>query len=128
MGAVSAAFGEHEDVLPRDVGKRPGLIAGGLLVVAASYDEDGAVVGGGSAAPRGDVAELTGIAVVGSARRRGHGSAVTAELVTECRRLGVRTTFLSAASDDAAGVYRALGFQRVGTACILGVEPHVEPH
>ena len=27
--------------------------------------------------------------------------------------------FLAAASDDAASIYRALGFERVGTACIL---------
>jgi hypothetical protein len=33
----------------------------------------------------------------------------------------VETVFLSAASDDAANVYRALGFVRVGCACILEV-------
>ena len=85
------------------------------------YDASGAVVGGGSASPRGDTPELMGIAVLPRARRQGLGAAATGALVTACRADGVHTMFLSAASDDAASVYRALGFAREGLACILGV-------
>jgi ribosomal protein S18 acetylase RimI-like enzyme len=118
-GAQDAAFGEHDDVADKPVGRRPELITDGFLVVVAAYDESGRVIGGGSASPRGDTTELMGIATVRSARRQGHGSAITAALVEAARRRGVRQVFLAAASDDAASIYRALGFERVGTACIL---------
>ena len=120
LGAVSAAFRDRDEVVAAEPGRRAEMVARGLLVVVAAYDASGAVVGGGSAAPRGDVAELMGIAVVPSARRRGLGAAGTARLVTACRAAGVGTVFLSAATDGAAGVYRALGFER--RACILAVE------
>lgn len=122
LGAVSAAFGGREEVAPRATGRRPELVREGLLVLVAAYDASGAVVGGGSAAPRGEVAELMGIAVVGPARHRGLGSATTAALTAACRAAGVQTLFLSAASGEAARIYERLGFQRRGTACILGVE------
>lgn len=122
LGAVSAAFRGHDDVVPKEPGRQTEMVAQGLLVVVAAHDAAGAVVGGGSAAPRGEVAELMGIAIVPSARRQGLGAAVTAALAAECRRRGVRTTFLSAASEDAAGVYRSVGFERAASACILGVD------
>ena len=118
-GAQDAAFGEHDDVTEKPVGRRREFIAEGSLVVVAAYDESGRVIGGGSAAPRGDTSELMGIATIGSARRQGHGAAITAALVDGVRRRGVRQVFLSAASDDAASIYRAVGFERVATACIL---------
>ena len=119
VDAVEAAFAERDELTPRDVGRRGALIDAGLLVMVGVYDESGAVVGGGSAAPRGDTAELMGIAVLPRGRRRGLGAAATAALVEACRAQGIDTVFLSAASDDAANVYRALGFVRVGRACIL---------
>ena len=122
LGAVSAAFGGREEATPRPAGRRPDLVRDGLLVLVAAYDACGAVVGGGSAAPRGDIAELMGIAVVPPARHRGLGSATTAALTAACRAAGVRTLFLSAASGEAARIYERLGFQRRGTACILGAE------
>lgn len=87
--------------------------------MVGAYDEEGAVVGGGWAAPRGTAAELQGIAVVPRARRRGLGGAITRELTAAVAARGVQTAYLSAASDDAAGVYRGVGFGRVGTAMIL---------
>ena len=44
------------------------------------------------------------------------GAAATTALVAVRRDQGVGTIFLSAASDDAAKVYRALGFVREGRA------------
>jgi predicted GNAT family acetyltransferase len=76
-------------------------------------------VGGGSAAPRGEVAELMGIAVLGPARGRGVGTAITVALRAECLARGVDTVFLTAASDAATSIYRAVGFERIGTGCIL---------
>ncbi|HYU84139.1 MAG TPA: GNAT family N-acetyltransferase [Kribbellaceae bacterium] len=119
LGAVGAGFGGRDEVEPTDAGHRPALIEAGTLIVAAAYDEAGRIVGGGSAAPRGHTAELMGISTVPSARRQGYGAAVTRALVTELAQRGVTTLFLSAGSDDAASIYRSVGFERVGTACIL---------
>jgi predicted GNAT family acetyltransferase len=101
------------------VGARPRLLDEGSLVMVAAYDDRGAVVGGGSAAPRGEVAELMGIAVLGPARGRGVGTAITVALRAECLARGVDTVFLTAASDAATSIYRAVGFERIGTGCIL---------
>jgi ribosomal protein S18 acetylase RimI-like enzyme len=122
LGAIEAAFDGADDVLERPVARRPELVARGLLVMVAAYDHQGRVVGGGSSAPRGDAAELMGIGVPPFARRRGLGSAITRALVSAVREGGATTVLLSAASDDAASIYRQLGFQDVGTACILEID------
>jgi ribosomal protein S18 acetylase RimI-like enzyme len=118
-GAIHAAFDGRDEVIEKPVGKRPELIEQGLLVMVGAYDDQGHVVGGGSAAPRGDAAELMGIGVPLFARKRGLGSAITRALVGAVRERGVTTVLLSAASDDAASIYRKIGFVDVGTACIL---------
>ncbi len=87
--------------------------------MVAAYDGSGRLVGGGSAAPRGAVAELMGIATLPSARGQGHGTAITTALRSELRGRGVDTVFLTAASDDATSIYRAVGFERLATGCIL---------
>ena len=119
IGAVHAGFDGSDDVVERPVGNHPKLIEQGHLVMVAAYDEDGRVAGGGSASPRGDAAELMGIGVPPFARRRGLGSAITRALVEAVRARGIGTVLLSAGSDDAASIYRQVGFVDVGTACIL---------
>lgn len=119
IGAVHAAFGSTDDFGPGDLGVRPDLVRDGQLILVAAYDADGSMIGGGTASPRGGTSELMGIAVIPRARKSGHGTAITAALVNAARERGVETVFLSAGSDDAASIYRAVGFERVGTACIL---------
>lgn len=119
VGAIHAGFDGSDDVIERPVARRAELIEQGLLVMVAAYDDEGRVVGGGSAAPRGDAAELMGIGVPPFARRRGLGSAITRALVAAVRGRDVTLVLLSAASDDAASIYRQVGFEDVGTACIL---------
>jgi len=120
VGAVTAAFGGTDEVTEQPPGSRPGLIAAGHLIEVAAYDVDGRLVGGGSASPRGDTAELMGIGVPPGARKAGVGTAITGALVHASRAAGVRTVFLSAYNDAAASIYRRIGFQDLGTACILG--------
>lgn len=115
--AVGAAFAGHDQVQDRPAGRLPHLIESGLLAMAGAYDGQGAV-GGGSHSPRGSTTELTGIAVLPRARRRGFGAAITAALVADARDRGVETVFLSAQDDTVARVYEHIGFRRVGTACI----------
>jgi GNAT superfamily N-acetyltransferase len=93
------------------------LMHAGLLRVAGAFGHEGAI-GGGSHSPRGDVTEVTGVAVLPSARRRGVAAAVTAALVADAQDRGVSTIFCSADSEDVARVYQRIGFRRVGTACI----------
>src|SRR4051794_2551247 len=121
VGAVSAAFAGSDDVTEQPVGKRPDLIATGHLIEVAAYDGNGDLLGGGSAAPRGETAELMGIGVPPARRGSGAGTAITRGLVRACREVGVRTVFLSAYNDAAASIYRRIGFRDVGTACILEV-------
>jgi len=117
---VHAAFAGTDEVTETPIGSQPELIRAGVLVMAAAY-AGGEVAGGGTAAPRGEAAELMGIAVPPKHRRRGLGSALTRGLVHAVRERGVRTVLLSAGSDDAASIYRQVGFEDVGTACILEV-------
>ncbi len=122
VGAVHAGFSSSDAVEPRDASRQQRLMERGLLGVVAAYDEQGRVVGGGSHGPREGTTELTGIAVVPRARRRGVGAAVTAALVADARERGVRTVFLSAEDDAVARVYERVGFVRVGTACLAEEE------
>lgn len=122
VGAVRAAFGGQDDVTPATLGPHRELISSGQAIVVAAYDAEGRIVGGGTAAPRGTVSELMGIAVVPAARRRGHGAAITAALVAAARAVGVRTLFLSAGTPAAAELYAGLGFTEIGTACILELD------
>lgn len=122
VGVVFAAFEGTDDVAERPVGRRPELISSGHLIEVAAYDESGRLLGGGSAAPRGETAELMGIGVPPAQRGAGVGSAITRGLVHACRAAGVTTVFLSAGNDAAASIYRRVGFQDLATACILGVD------
>jgi GNAT superfamily N-acetyltransferase len=119
IGAIHASFDGADEYAARNVGRRPELIESGHLIMVGSYDESGRLVGGGSTSPRGEVTELTGIGVLPMVRKQGRGGSITRALVRAARSRGVTTAFLSAGSDDAASVYRAVGFERVGTACIL---------
>jgi ribosomal protein S18 acetylase RimI-like enzyme len=120
VGAVRAAFSGEDEINAEQVGKRPELIADGRLIEVAAYDDEGHLIGAGSAAPRGRTAELMGIGVPPAHRTAGIGTAITRALVHACRGAGVRTLFLSAYNDAAASIYRRIGFQDIGTACILG--------
>ena len=94
------------------MGRRPELIASGHLIEVAAYDDGGRLVGGGSAAPRGETAELMGIGVPPGTATAGVGTAITQALVHACRDAGVRTVFLSAYNDAAASIYRRVGLRR----------------
>jgi ribosomal protein S18 acetylase RimI-like enzyme len=126
VGAVGASFGETDDFEPSSLTGQPDLLSSGELIMVAVHDDDGRVVGGGSASPRGEVCELMGIGVIPRGRGRGLGTAVTEALTRASMRAGVTTVFLSAGSDGAASIYRRVGFEDVATACILELDgaPH----
>jgi ribosomal protein S18 acetylase RimI-like enzyme len=118
VSVIHAGFEGTDEVIPRSANRQVALIKEGLLGMVAAYDEHGRVVGGGSHGPRGDTTELTGIAVLPRARRRGIGADITRALVEDAQSRGVGTVFLSAQDDAVARVYERVGFVRVGTACI----------
>ena len=72
-------------------------------------------VAGGFAMPRGEVAELAGIATLPAWRRRGVGGLVAAALARAVGGRGVRISALSATDDAVARVYARVGFTRIGT-------------
>jgi ribosomal protein S18 acetylase RimI-like enzyme len=100
-----------------------GLLRDGLLVMAAAFDDTGALVGGGCHSPRGTTTELTGIAVLPLAREHGVGAALTRALVDDAAGRGIETIFLSAQDDAVARIYERIGFVRVGTACVAQIQP-----
>ncbi len=93
----------------------------GHTIAVAAFDPDGGMVGVGSAQPVVDhvkkicAAELTGIAVLPTHRRRGIAGSITSALIVACAARGIRTVLLSAQDDDVARVYERVGFRRVGT-------------
>jgi ribosomal protein S18 acetylase RimI-like enzyme len=100
------------------------MLREGHIVRATAWDDTGPLAGG-TAIPRGEVAEIAGIGTLPAARRRGIGAAVTAALVDACVKRGVTTIFLSAADDAVARIYERAGFRRAATACIA--EPPADP-
>jgi N-acetylglutamate synthase-like GNAT family acetyltransferase len=116
--AIHAGFDGTDEVTVKPAVRQQKQMEHDLLAVVGAYDEQGHVVGGGSHGPRGDTTELTGIAVLPRARRQGLGAAITAALVADAHRRGIRTVFLSAGDDSVARVYERVGFVRVGTACV----------
>jgi GNAT superfamily N-acetyltransferase len=111
--ALNVAYGEPPPT-PEDVASHASSRdRGGFALLARSVS--GEPVGGGLVTvPIDGVAELAGIGVVPSWRRRGVAAAITARLVQAAHGLGVRVPFLMAADDDAAGVYTRVGFQLSG--------------
>ncbi len=95
-----------------------------MAAVAAPDAPDAGPVGGGSHIPVGDVTEVVGVGVLPAYRRRGLAGNLTVTLARDALERGVTTVFCSAQSDDVARVYAAVGFRRVGTACIASMEAH----
>jgi ribosomal protein S18 acetylase RimI-like enzyme len=89
----------------------------GYSVLAAAFGPDGPLAAGSCQAADG-IAEITGVGVLPSERRRGLGAAVTALLAAGAADRGVQTIFLSASDAAVARVYARIGFQEVGTAMI----------
>lgn len=115
IAAQDRGFGGTGDDLEPRVEFLRERLRSGVTRKAIAESADG-VLGVGAHQPVGDVTEIVGVATVPEARRRGIAGAVTAALVADA---AVETVFLSAGS-DAARVYARLGFERHGTACIVG--------
>jgi ribosomal protein S18 acetylase RimI-like enzyme len=104
QSVLAAAFG------PDDHDTTPGSLDG-------PYGLDGPVAAGSCQAV-GDIAEITGVGVLPSDRRKGLGAAVTAALAIDALNRGIATVFLSATDDAVARVYQRIGFRIIGTAMI----------
>jgi GNAT superfamily N-acetyltransferase len=118
-GAVETAFGQTGPPAQTAVDFRRATIRDGHAVVVGAFADDGTALGGGTALPRGNVAELVGIGVVPEARRRGTGGLITATLA---RAAATETVFLTAADAAAARIYERVGFRRHATAGIAAAD------
>ncbi|WP_285777954.1 GNAT family N-acetyltransferase [Microtetraspora sp. NBRC 13810] len=110
---LARVVGEQAGAVPRVAA----LVRAGHKAVAVA-ERDGTVLCSGQYNRVGEVCEIVGVGTLPAARRRGLGLAVTAALVAEAARNGVKTVFLSAGDDDVARIYARLGFRPVGTALI----------
>ncbi len=128
-GTATGPAGPHERdrhaaADQRDHARLRERLAAGLTIMVVAEDERGPIASGAHQ-PVGDVSEVVGVATLPSARRRGLGVAITSMLVADALAAGVKTVFLSAASDDVARIYERLGFVRVAHAGIA--EPAPDP-
>lgn len=106
------AFGGHGDALAWLPLLTRGLRTGGTR--AAALEDDGRVVAGAAVQLGAGVAELVGVWTERLERRRGYARTVCGALLADAFERGVDLVWLSAA-EGASGLYRQLGFQRVGT-------------
>lgn len=111
---MNEAFGAPE-ATEHDVARLRGVLDRGGLVAAAVDATTGDVVGAGQlGGPQDGVAEVAGIAVRASHRRRGIGGAITALLTRAGADAGITTPFLTPADDAAARVYARVGYRKAG--------------
>lgn len=81
-----------------------------------AVDGEGAALGYAGLRAVGVEGDVQTIAVAESARGRGIGRALLAELLAEAERRGVRELFLEVRADNAAarGLYESVGFREIG--------------
>jgi RimJ/RimL family protein N-acetyltransferase len=118
---MNEAF-EAPEATEHDVARLRRVLDRGGLVAAAMDAATGDVVGAGQiGGPYEGVAEVAGIAVRASHRRRGIAGAVTALLTPAGANAGITTPFLTPANDGAARVYARVGYRKVGEALYISL-------
>ncbi|RVX46315.1 acetyltransferase (GNAT) family protein [Nonomuraea polychroma] len=118
---MNEAF-QAPEATEHDVARLRGVLDRGGLVAAAVDTTTGDVVGGGQiGSPHRGVAEVAGIAVLSSQRRRGIGGAITAFLTRAAASAGITTPFLTPADDRAAQIYARVGYRKLGEALFLSL-------
>jgi ribosomal protein S18 acetylase RimI-like enzyme len=111
---VRIAFDETEETTDQAVAERREMLKADSKVMLVAI-VDGEPVGSGVLTWSGGTAEITAIVTKASHRGRGIASAVTASLARDALEEGCDVVYLTARDDDAARIYRRLGFTRVGT-------------
>ncbi|MFI7422181.1 GNAT family N-acetyltransferase [Nonomuraea sp. NPDC049684] len=118
---MNAAF-DAPEANEHDVARLRGVLGRGGLVAAATDAATGEVVGAGQlGGPQEGVAEVAGIAVRDTHRRRGIGGAVTALLTRAGLDAGVTMPFLTPADDAAGRVYARVGYRKAGEVLHISV-------
>jgi ribosomal protein S18 acetylase RimI-like enzyme len=108
MRALALAFGERFD--PATVDSAASRLTRRIAVLAYADEE---IAGGGLCLePVDGVIELVGIGVREEFRKRGIGTAVTAELARLAFENGAELAFLLPGSDDSSRIYERAGFER----------------
>ncbi|MGH2806583.1 MAG: GNAT family N-acetyltransferase [Actinomycetota bacterium] len=111
---VRIAFDETEETTDQAVAERHEMLKADNKVMLMAV-ADGEPVGSGTVTHVRGVAEITAIATRTSHRGRGVASAITSKLARVALDAGCDLVYLTARDDDAARIYRRLGFRRAGT-------------
>ena len=87
--------------------------------VAASFGEDGSLLGYGCSFSVEDEAEITNLAVVAVERRRGIGGELLDRLIGNAKESGVRRIYLEVRESNGAAIslYSSRGFCKIGCRC-----------
>jgi ribosomal protein S18 acetylase RimI-like enzyme len=115
ISAQNEAYTGDPAVGPKELeGRKAGLAAGGLAILARDT-ATGEVVGGGQCdVPANGVSELTSVGVRPPYRRRGIAAAVTTRLAHDAFAAGTTTVFLMAAHEAEERIYARAGFTTIG--------------
>ena len=97
-----------------------------LAVMAAAVDDVDGPVGGGMCVSVDAAAEITGVAVMPSHRRRGLAGELTSALAFDAQSRGCTTVFVTANDDAVAHIYARVGFCTIDVACIAEAPEPVE--
>jgi ribosomal protein S18 acetylase RimI-like enzyme len=111
---VRIAFEEKEETTDQALAERREMLKADNKVMLMAL-VDGEPVGSGVVTHSGGVAEITGIATRESHRGLGIASAITSRLARSALSARCDVVYLTARDEDAARIYRRLGFRRVGT-------------
>jgi GNAT superfamily N-acetyltransferase len=113
------AYEDPDPVDDASVVRLRGNLADGAGAILARRIDDHEPVGAGEfTQPIDGVSEIAGIAVRAPWRRRGIAAAVTARLLDDARRAGIRTPFLMA-NEAEARVYARVGFEPVSEVLLI---------
>ena len=113
------AYEDPDPVDDASIVRLRGNLADGAGAILARQIDDREPVGAGEfTQPIDGVSEIAGIAVRARWRRRGIAAAVTARLLDDARRAGVRTPFLMA-NEAEARVYARVGFEPMSEVLLI---------
>jgi ribosomal protein S18 acetylase RimI-like enzyme len=123
IAAQNEAFGAEPVATPADVARmRHTQDSGGAVMFARAAATGGYAGGGQASPPSAGMAEVAGIAVRESFRRRGIGGALTAAITERAFAAGVGGAWLEASGENSWRVYERVGYVPTGKRLYIALD------